>query len=585
MVEPTLHWRYPDPEPPGPEYLGAVAAHGGGERLARVLARRGVQVLDLEGFFGPAAAGLHDPALLPDAERAVNRFALARRRGEGVLVVGDFDADGLTALAILVRALHDLGLDVSWHVPSRAGDGHGLSARSVELARAAGRTLVVTVDTGTSSAPEIEAAAALGIDVIVTDHHRVPPALPPAVAVVNPQRRDAAYPDRRLSGAGVAFRLAVLLAERLGGSREAADGLADLAIIGTVADVAPVLGENRAIARMGLEQLRVEPRPGLAALLAVAGIAPAAVSLETIAYTIAPRLNAAGRVGDADDAAALLLEDDPGRATELAARLEEANLARRELTRTALDEARSRLAADPPADADPAFVRGTWPVGVIGLVAGRLAEERARPAIVATELDGLLRASCRAGDGVDLAAALEGCADILVRHGGHRSAAGFEIEVARWDEARARLAAVLGGVGPGTGPMLEVDLALPPREVDYGLLAELAALEPTGPGNPPPVIAVHGLTVTRIRAANGGHAQLTLRREVDVVDAIAFGRADLVDRLHSGDRVDVAARLASRRFGGFESLQLEILDVASAGEIAAVRAPGARTALPVGVGP
>ena len=565
MVEPTLRWRYPEPGSPGLEYVAAVAAHGGGERLARVLARRGVAAAELPSFFGPAEAGLHDPGLLPDAHRAAERIAQARARGEGVLVVGDFDADGLCGLAILVRSLRDLGLDVVGHVPSRAGDGHGLSMRCVELARSGDRTLIVTVDTGTSSGAEIAAAAGQGIEVIVTDHHRVPLDLPPAVAVVNPHRLDARYPDRRLSGAGVAFRLAGHLADRLGGSRELAASLADLAAIGTVSDVAPVLGENRAIARLGLERLRADPRPGLAALLATAGIDPPAVTLDTVAFVIAPRLNAAGRVGDADDAAALLLEDEPGRAADLAGRLEEANLIRRELTRTALDGARATLAAEPPGDGGPVFVRGSWPVGVIGLVAGRLAEELARPAIVATETDGLLRASCRAGDGVDLAAALEGCSDLLARHGGHRSAAGFEVAVERWDEVRTRLGALLAVSDTAPGPVLEVDLVLPATSLDYELLGELAMLEPTGPGNPAPVIAVHELTVTRVRAANGGHAQLTLRRELDVVDAIAFGRADLVDRLLPGDRVEVAARLASRRFGGFESLQLEVLDVGSVG--------------------
>jgi single-stranded-DNA-specific exonuclease len=584
MVEPTLRWRYPDPVLPAPAFLAAVAARGGGERLARVLAGRGIPIGELDAFLGPSGSGLHDPALLPDAERAVDRVDRARDRGEGVLVVGDFDADGLSGLAIMVRALRELGLDVAGHVPSRAGDGHGLSLRSVELARAAGRSLIVTVDTGTSSAAEIAAAGGLGIDVLVTDHHRVPPDLPPAAAVVNPHRRDARYPDRRLSGAGVAFRLAALLADRLGGSREAAAALADLATIGTVADVAPVLGENRAIVRLGIEQLRTAPRPGLAALLAGAGVDPATVTLDTIAFVVAPRLNAAGRVGDADDAAALLLADDPARAAELAARLEAANLARRELTRAALDEARASLAADPPAATDPAFVRGAWPVGVIGLVAGRLADERGRPAVVATELDGLLRASCRAGDGIDLAAALERCADVFVRHGGHRSAAGFEVAVDRWDEARDRLAPLIADSGPGPHRVVTLDLALPAQAVDYDLLGELALLEPTGPGNPAAVVGVHGLIVTRARAASGGHTQLTLRRGLDVVDAIAFGRADLADRLAPGDRIDVAARLASRTFGGFESLQLEILDLASVH--ATADASGADpAAVPAGVAP
>ena len=567
MVEPILRWRPPDPGEPGSSYLATVAASGGSARLAGILARRGIAAAELAAFFGPPETGLHDPVLLPDAELAVARIARARRSGEGVLVVGDFDADGLCGLAILVRALRRLGLDAAALVPSRAGEGHGLSLRAVEAAAAAGRTLVVTVDTGSSSVAEVGAATLLGVDVIVTDHHRLPPALPRAAALVNPQRVDSRYPDRRLTGSGVVFRLATLLVDRLGrpGDAGVALGLADLAVVGTVADVAPVLGENRSIARLGLEWLRAGAHAGLTALLAGAGVTPAAVTLETIAFVVAPRLNAAGRVGEADDAAALLLEDDPGRAAGLAGLLERANVVRRELTRVALDEARAALAADPAADRAPAaVVRGSWPVGIIGLVAGRLAEERARPAIVATEVGGVIRASCRAGDGVDLAAALESCADLLVRHGGHRAAAGFEVLPERWDEVRARLVAVLGATVAGGEPVLRLDLVLPARCVDYGLLRELAALEPTGPGNPAPVIGVHDLVVSRVRAASGGHAQLTLRRELDVLDGIAFGRGDLVDQLAPGTRVDVVARLTSRRFGGYESMQLEVLDVASA---------------------
>lgn len=566
MLAPRYHWRYPDRGPLDDGYADAVIAHGGSALLARVLARRGVPAAELPAFFGPPAAGLHDPALLPDADRAVARVERAREAGERVLVVGDFDADGLTGLAILVLALRRLGLDVVGHVPSRLADGHGLSARAVDLAGAERRTLLFTVDTGTSSAAEIAAAAAAGIDVIVTDHHRVPEALPPAAAVVNAQRVDAAYPDRRLAGSGIALKVAALLLERLGGVPASATttDLADLAVIGTVADVAPVVGENRAIARLGLERIRTSPRPGIAALLAAARVDPAEVTLETISFALAPRLNAAGRVGEAEDAVALLLAEDAPAGIDAAAALEAANLARRDATRSALAEARAAL-GDGPGGGPAILVRGAWPVGVVGLVAGRLAEEHGRPAVVAAELGSVLRASCRAPDGYDLAATLAACDDLLVRHGGHRGAAGLEVAADRWEDFAARFAGLVGAAGRlDPRPELILDLALPARAADYRLLELLAPLAPTGPGNPDPRIAVHGLTVTRVRAAAGGHAQLTLRRDLDVVDAIAFDRGDLCDVVREGDRVDVAGHLASRRFGGRETLQLVVLDVAPA---------------------
>ena len=565
MIEPRFSWVYPDRAPLDEGFVAAVRAHGGSARLARVMSARRIGLEEVDRFFGPARDSLHDPGRLPGVDVAAERIARAHTAREGILVVGDFDADGLTGLAIMVRALQRLGIDTTWHVPSRLDDGHGLSLRAVELARAAGRRLIITVDMGSSSGAEIAAAGDAGIDVIVTDHHRVPLELPPAVAVVNPHRPGSRYPDARLTGAGVALKLAALLLERLAGVpvEETTADLADLAMIGTVADVAPVLGENRGIARLGLERIRLNPRPGLAALLAEARVTSADVTLETVGFALAPRLNAAGRVGDADEAAALLLPDDPAAAAVHAAALDAANLVRRDVSRASVDEARAVVEADGGANGRAILVRGPWPVGIIGLVAGRLAEEAGLPAVVATPVGEHLRASCRAPAGYDLAAALQACSDLLLRHGGHRGAAGFEMEATNWDALVERLHGLLGAARPpDVRPQLTLDLALPARSVDYALLRDLAALGPTGPGNPDPVVGVHGLTVTRIRAATGGHAQLTLRREIDVLDGIAFGRGDLVDTVREGDRVDVAARLMSRRFGGFESLQLGVIDVA-----------------------
>jgi single-stranded-DNA-specific exonuclease len=573
VIEPRFRWRLPDPIVPTAPFLAAAHAAGFSDRVAMLLASRGVSdAAAVEAFVGPPGAGLHDPALLPDADRLLARLERARAKRELVLVFGDFDADGLTGLAIMVRALRGYGVDVEPYVPSRLDEGHGLSLRAVDTAERAGRTLIVTVDTGSTSGLEIAEAGRRGIDVIVTDHHRLPAQLPPAVAVVNPHRDDSRYPDPRLAGSGVAFKVAQLVLGGMPGGAEAALLLAELAAIGTVADVAPILGENRAIARLGLDRLRTAPLPGLAAIMDLAGVIPGVADLETVAFVIAPRLNAAGRVGDAIDAARLLLADDPAEAAELAGRLEAANLVRRGLTKSALIEAQAMIAAD-PGDAAATVILGEWPVGIIGLVAGRLAEERGRPAVVATELDGVLRASCRSAGGFDLAAALEECGDLFVRHGGHPGAAGFELPVEHWDAFCARFVALAArATAPltDTRPELRVDLVMPAADVDYAFLAELALLAPTGPGNPDPLVAVEGLTVTRVRAASGGHTQLTLRKRVDVLDGIAFGRADLADDLREGDRLDIVGRIATRRYGGYESMQREIRDVALAGHAATI---------------
>ena len=485
-------------------------------------------------------------------------------RAERVLVFGDFDADGLTGLAILVIALRRFGIDALPYVPSRLDEGHGLSLAALDAAAAAGARLIVTVDCGSTSTAEIAEAGRRGLDVIVTDHHRVPAVLPDALAVVNPHRPDSVYPDRRLTGSGVAFKLACLILADEPGGRAAALGLADLATIGTVADVAPIVGENRAIARLGLDVIRRGPRPGLAALLERSGLAVDAVDLEAVAFTIAPRLNAAGRVGEAAEAARLLLAEDPADAAQRAEALETANTTRRDLMKTAVAEARAVLEGAP--DAPATLVHGPWSVGIVGLVAARLAEDRGRPAVVGAQLGDVIRASCRSDGSLDLGATLEACSDLFVRHGGHAGAAGFELPADRWAEFVDRFTALAANAAPrDPRTVLHVDLVLPALDVDYALHRDLARLAPFGPGNPEPLVAVLGLTATRVRAATGGHSQLTLKRRLDVLDGIAFGRSDIAEVVREGDRLDVVARLTSRRFGGYESLQLDIRDVALSG--------------------
>ena len=580
MLTPRSRWTFPDPVGIPGLLLEDGARRGLSARVLEVLVRRGM--LDdggLETFLAPPEEALHDPRLLPDADRFLGRIRHARDEGEGVLVFGDFDADGLSGLATMTLALRRAGLRAEPYVPSRQDEGHGLSLQAIEAARASACTVIITVDCGSTSHAEIAVAVERGIDVLVTDHHRMPDVAPAAQAIVNPHRADSAYPDRRLTGSGVAFKVAQLVLAEIPDGPEAALDLADLAVIGTVSDVAPIVGENRAIARIGLDRLRRGARPGLAALLARAGVAPATADLETVSFVLAPRINAAGRMGDATDAAALLLAGDAETATALADRLESANLARRDLTKQTLAEVETAVRDAPDSAGEPAIVvRGPWPVGIVGLVAARLAEDGARPVVIGAEVGDLIRASCRAS-GFDLAAALDGCRDLFIRHGGHAGAAGFEIEATRWDAFRTRfMAAAALVVRPDADPRpeLRLDLALAAVDVDYPLLRELAWVAPTGQGNPEPLIAILGLTVTRVRAATGGHTQLTLRRDRDVLDGIAFGRADLAESVVEGDRVDVVATLASRIFGGFETLQLIVQDVAPSGSHPAAAAILAR---------
>ena len=565
MIEPRFAWRFPIPVTASQELIAAGARHGLGGRVVGLLAARGLAAaVDVDGFFAEPLAALHDPARLPDAAPFRARIELARAAGETAMVFGDFDADGLTGLAIMVRALKFLGIDVLPYVPSRLDEGHGLSRQAIAAANEARATVIVTVDCGSTSVAEIAEAQAAGIDVLVTDHHRLPAELPAALAIVNPQRADSRYPERRLAGSGVAFKLAQLLLADEPGGPDVALGLADLATIGSIADLVPLLGETRAIVRLGLALIAAAPRPGIAALLASASVGPNASDVETLSFAVAPRINAAGRVGESRAAAALLLTDDRADADALAAELETANHTRRDMTTQAMGEARAALEGAP--DAPATIVHGPWPVGIVGLVASRLVDDLGRPAAVGADMGSVIRASCRSDGRLDLGATLEACGDLFLRYGGHAGAAGFEIETQRWPEFVARFTVLAAASVPSDPRLpLAIDLALPALDIDYPLHRDLRRLAPCGIGNPEPLLAVLGLTVTRVRAAAGGHSQLTLRRELDVLDGIAFGRPELVETVHEGDRVDVVARLTSRTFGGYESLQLEIRDVAAAG--------------------
>ena len=497
-------------------------------------------------WFADPLDGLHDPALLPDAGLALARLTSARDRGERVLVFGDFDADGLTGLAIMTLALRRFGVAVDPYVPSRLEEGHGLSLAALDAAAAGGCTVVVTVDCGSTSVAEIAAANARGIDVIVTDHHRVPAVMPAALAVVNPHRPDSTYPDRRLAGSGVAFKIAqLLLANEPGGPLAALD-LADLATIGSVADVAPIVGENRAIARLGLERLRHAPRPGIAALLERAHIGPDAIDLETVAFAIAPRLNAAGRVGEALEAARLLLATDPVEAGVHADALEAAqpDPARPdEVGRRRGAGGRRRVDAGQPrrscagrgASGSSVSSPPGWPRTAAGPPSsGRSSATSSARRAGATARSTWGRPSSAAPTSSSGSAVMPG------RPGSScRPTAGTSSGSASWPSPARRRR-------PTRGRRIAIDLALPAIDVDYGLYRELAGLAPCGPGNPDPLVAVLGLTVTRVRAATGGHSQLTLRRDRDVLDGIAFGRSDIAEVVREGDRLDVVARLTSR---------------------------------------
>jgi single-stranded-DNA-specific exonuclease len=528
---------------------------------------------------------------MADADAALDRIERAIDAGERIAIWGDYDADGMTSVAIWSLALRALGAEAVRHVPSRLAEGYGLSIAGLERLAGAGVSLVVTCDCGVGNVAEIAHAGRIGLDVIVTDHHLPSGALPDAVAVVDPHRPDCAYPDADLTGAGLSFKLATALLGRRGA---AAPDLAGLAAIGTIADMAPMTGESRAIVSLGLAELATTQRAGLRALLSRAAEHPEAPAARDLAFGVAPRINAAGRVDDAELAIRLLLEGDPAAAERLAEELEAVGMRRRELTTAALEEAQRQADALP--GEMPLLVRGDgWAPGVIGLVAGRLCDALARPVAAVALVGEELRGSVRAPADFHVALALAECAAHLTKRGGHAGAGGFSLRPDAWEAFVASFTAVTRPFPADRAPAPEragritVDLVLPAAHLGWPLAAEIDRLAPFGPGHAEPILAVTGLRVGDARrvGADGGHVQLRLLRGVETFDAIAFGVAADRQLPEEGSRLDVVGTLARDTFGGLPRLRIRTLDYAhaEASPIAARRALHARGAPAVGPAP
>ena len=521
-------------------------------------------------FLRPRREDLHDPALLPDLPRAVERLAEAVRRRETVFVHGDYDVDGQCATAILTRVLQRAGAPVVPFVPHRLRDGYDLSGAGVRAASAAGASVLVTLDSGTTALEPVRAARDAGMDVIVVDHHLPGEVRPDAYALVNPRRPDSRYPCADLCGAGLAWKVAVALSDAL----RLPDGLAwrllDLVALATVADLVPLAGENRVLVRLGLKLMAETPWPGLAALIREAGLAGKPLRTGHLGFALGPRLNAAGRVGEAMDGLRLLLTDDRAEAERLAVQLERQNAERQALDQRTLDEALADLEAafDPARDAGVVLARDRWHPGVVGIVASRVLERVARPVFLIA-LDGDIgKGSGRSVAGCDLHAALAQCAPHLEKWGGHRMAAGLTIRRERLDAFKAAFgAACAAQLDPATlAPTQRVDAVLPLAQLTDELERLVRALEPTGIGNPNPVFGVRGVRVEgRLRPMGERHIRLALTDGRGVLEAVAFGAREEVERVVGGARgpLRAAVRLERDTWKGHDRLEGRLVALAA----------------------
>jgi single-stranded-DNA-specific exonuclease len=535
---------------------------------ALVLWKRGYRDEDsVRRFLNPSFEYLYDPFKLPDMERAVERLLDAQRGGERVLVHGDYDVDGVTGTALLVRGLHRLGIDADFYLPHRMKEGYGLTTRAIDAAKERKTKVILTVDCGITAIEEARMAGKAGIDLLITDHHEPGENLPQAVAVVDPKRGNSTYPFAGLAGVGVAYKLLEALSRRLGESSEPLQADLDLVALGTIADVAPLIDENRVFARFGLEEISKASKPGLAALLEVSRLAGKSITATNVAFGLAPRLNASGRMADSKQALKLLLSTDLEEARSLAVKLDQHNRNRRQTEDAILEQARI-LAEHEIKERNPRVLvccRPDWHEGVIGIVASRLVDDYYRPTILLAEKEGRLKGSARSVPGFHLYEALLAVREYLVTFGGHEAAAGLVME-------KAKLKGFTQAINEHASsypervfePRLRLEAEVELGDFDSETREFLERFPPFGMGNPEPCFATRELEVVGTpRVFGRDHLKFTVRKDKTTVPVLAFGKSEFILKLEPGRKqaLDVAYRIAEDSYWGKKRMQLIAKDL------------------------
>ena len=542
------------------QILASLRQAGYSPLTARVLCSRGYDTPEKARQFLSASERLPDPLEMKDMEKAAARIRQALVCREHIAVYGDYDVDGITATCLLTEFLRSQGGKVSYYIPGRIEEGYGLNEQAIAMLKEQGVSLIVTVDCGITADREARFCRQIGVDLIVTDHHECKDELPDAVAVVDPHRKDRTYPHQNLAGVGVAFKLASAI---LGDQQVVLDRFSDLLCLGTVADVMPLTGENRTFVVRGLQALSTDPRPGIAALMNECGFDGKQMTASAIGYTLAPRINAAGRMGQVELATELVLTRDSARAQELAGMLCQLNRQRQEVEAEIYQEAVEMLEGQ---DCRHAIVLAgeNWHQGVVGIVASRLAEEYACPTYLIC-LDGERgKASSRSYGGFNLFASLEQLSDLLESYGGHELAAGFTIGRGEIDAFRNEIRQMADAfVSSGRQrAALEIDCAVEPQLLNEENIVALDQLEPCGAGCPKPVFYMDGMLVDQLSEVGGGkHLRLRLSRDGHSFGAIFFSTTALRSGITLGDRVEVAFTPQINEFRGSRSVQLNLVDI------------------------
>lgn len=533
--------------------------------VAKLLINRGLgDPHKARQFLAADMESLLSPWDLKGMREAVACVTKIMEEGGSIVVYGDYDVDGITATSVVYRFLKRCGASVSYYIPERQSEGYGLNLEALEGLIAKGADLVITVDCGISSYDIVEAVRDR-LALVITDHHEAPALIPRAVAVVDHKQPNCPYPDKNLAGVGVAYKLCQAIWQERTGEVYQAD--LDIVALGTVADVVPLVGENRILVKAGLSKMQLQPNRGIKALIDVAGLKDRKITAGHIGYTLAPRLNAAGRVAHATRAVELLTTPSQEEAYEIAEGLQETNLERQALERDIHEMARQDVLKQGP-DADYVVVVGgqDWHPGVIGIVASRLVEEFYKPTLVISIKDGIGKGSCRAIDNCNIYEALQSAEDLLIQFGGHQAAAGFSIKEDKIPALRERLAQYCKEHLAETDylPIVDIDSQVAIDDIDVPLIEEIETLEPYGMANPTPVLALEEATISDLflMGQQKKHAKVLLEREDSTIDAIAWNRPDLHASFFPGDRVKVAFTVQKNEWNGHVSPQLMIQDMA-----------------------
>ncbi len=565
----SFRWVYAKPEQE--EAISELQQQlGVSEKIARLLVLRNVHSFDkAKAFFRPSIKQLHDPFLMKDMDKAAERLAVAIRQRQKILIYGDYDVDGTTATSLVYLFLKDFGVNVEYYIPHRFKEGYGINEAGMQHAIDTNVDLIVSVDCGITAVEEARVAREHGIDLIICDHHNTGDELPDATAILDPKRKDCNYPFDGLSGAGVAFKLVQGVTNVLGLSRQMPLKLLDLVAISTASDIVPIVDENRILMREGLKKINAEPRPGIKALLDLINLQPGTIKTSNIVFSIGPRINAAGRMGDASKAVQLLIAETAADANAHAHQLESINIKRRDEDSQTMEEALLKVDNEYNLDKTSFMVLhdADWHLGVIGIVASRMVDTYSRPTIMLSTVNGMLKGSARSIKGFNIYDAIKECEDLLEQFGGHEFAAGLTIKPENLEEFRSRLDNIASEAltEEDFKPDLSIDCELDLSKIDMKFWKLLSQFEPFGPGNLRPIFVSKGVHVVGVPTIVGkGHLKMKVAQNGSgAFDTIGFNMHEYLPLIRNADdeSMQIAYNLEENYWNGNRNLQLKLRDI------------------------